>query len=755
MKVQTKILLLLLVVCALFGGGLAALRIRERAKFRSMALENAREREKFFDEFLKRLGEPLQTLAQDDTYSDGLVHAVGTNDTAWLKANIDEDKLTSFSADAIWVCHADQSWCYSLNRLDADDDLKFIPIPAAAFNLLENKRLMHFYVTTPAGLFFEIQAATIHPSNDNLRRTQPQGYFFAGRLWSHRAVQRMSSDTGNFVHLQIPPFPAATNEDEDTSSGIITFSRLLPGWDGKAIARLFIRNNSDIIIALTQASNQLLWLLVGFAVFAILLLTVSLMRWVSRPLQLISRTLATDHLGPLDKLRGDQSEFGGISRMIREFFGQREKLIAEINERKSTQEALRQSGEQLRQAQKMEAVGRLAGGVAHDFNNLLTAILGYAELLANRRDLDATARQNIETIQKAGKQAAAVTHQLLAFSRKQVLQPRVIDLGELVHDFEKILRRVIGEHIDLVTETAPGGSRVKADPNQLEQVILNLGVNARDAMPKGGKLTIRTDTVSLDAAAARRQAPDLEPGRYVCLEVSDTGHGMTEEVKSRIFEPFYTTKGPGKGTGLGLATVYGVVKQSGGTVSVESAPGLGCVFRVLLPEDDGEVEDARPKSAAPTHTPATRADTVLIVEDEEIVRELVCQVLSARGYDVLCAAHGAEALQMSDEHQGKIALLITDVVMPQMGGLELSRIIAERRPETRVLFVSGYSESDMNEQGILTPDADFMEKPFTPQALTRKVREVLHPTTVLVNADRDGNKLDAPARDGAAFTARP
>ena len=755
MKVQTKILLLLLVVGVLFGGGLAALRLRERAKFRRIALENARERKDFFGDFLKHRGEPLQTLAQDDTYSDDLVHAIGANDTAWIKNNINEGTLTAFNADAVWVCHADQSWCYSLNRLDADDDLKFIPIPAAAFNLLENKRLMNFFVTTPAGRLLEIQAATIHPSNDNLRRTQPQGYFFAGRLWSHEAARLISRDTDNIVHLQIPPFPAATDEEEDAASGIVTFSRLLNGWDGKPVARLLVSDHSDIIIALTESSRQLLWLLVGFAVFAILLLTVSLMRWVSRPLHLISRTLETEHLGPIDKLRGDQSEFGGISRMIREFFHQKEKLVAEINERKSTQEALRQSGEQLRQSQKMEAVGRLAGGVAHDFNNLLTAILGYAELLANRRDLDSTARQNIETIQKAGKQAAAVTHQLLAFSRKQVLQPRVIDLGDLVHDFEKILRRVIGEHITLVTEAAPGGARVKADPNQLEQVILNLGVNARDAMPKGGKLTIRTSAVFLDLAAARQQAADLEPGQYVCLEVSDTGHGMTEEVKSRIFEPFYTTKGPGKGTGLGLATVYGVVKQSGGSVSVESAPGMGCIFRVFLPEDDGEVEDTRPKTAAPTHTPATRADTVLIVEDEEVVRDLVCTVLSARGYDVLCAPNGAEALEMSDAHQGKIALLITDVVMPQMGGLELSRIIAERRPDTRVLYVSGYSESDMNEQGILAPDADFMEKPFTPQALTRKVREVLHPTTVLVNANQDGNKLDAPLRDGAAFTARP
>jgi two-component system cell cycle sensor histidine kinase/response regulator CckA len=453
----------------------------------------------------------------------------------------------------------------------------------------------------------------------------------------------------------------------------------------------------------------------------------SVVSWVSRPLRLISQTLKTEQVGPIRKLRGNKSEFGGLSKLIQEFFDQRASLIAEITERKSTQEALRASEEQLRQSQKMEAVGRLAGGIAHDFNNLLTVILGYSELLASTPNLAPASKQSVEMIQKAGRQAAAVTHQLLAFSRKQMLQPRIIDLNALLTDFEKILRRVIGEHIELKTHPDADSSRVKADPNQIEQVILNLGVNARDAMPKGGRMLIRTANVEFDTAAARAQAPDLSPGCYVLLEVSDTGQGMTDEVKSRIFEPFFTTKEPGKGTGLGLATVYGVVKQSGGSLTVESSSGRGSTFRIYLPQQDGEIEDARPKTVAPVEATRKMAETILVVEDEEIVRDLVCQILSDYGYNVLCAANGTEALEMGACYAGKIKLLITDVVMPEIGGIELARKICAERPDIKVLYVSGYSESDISEQGILEAELEFLEKPFTPHLLLRKVREVLNP----------------------------
>lgn len=723
MRVQSKIFLLLVGIVALFVGGLGLIKSRERDKFVEIARERTLERSRSFDEFLARKGEPLEMLAKDYTYWDAMVRAIRSGDSAWVGQNVNDATWVSSGAHALWIYKPDRTLFYSADRLYSGNQLHEIPLPPAVFDKLTQERLMYFFLQAPEGIM-EIRAATVHPSTDSWRQTPPQGYFFAGRLWSNELIKQLGRESNNFVRFASPNEPAAPAQDEQ--DGIVNITRVLRGWDGAPIARLVISNESDTIKQLNRSSQQLVALLILFAVVVLVLLTVSLTRWVSRPLGLLSQTLETENLQLLDEV-GVQNgkEFAGLAKLIREFFNQRASLIAEINERKIAQEALRHSGEQLRQAQKMEAVGRLAGGVAHDFNNLLTAILGYAELLSAKTDLDPASQQNVQMIRKAGQQAAAVTHQLLAFSRKQILQPRVLDLNALVTDFEKILRRVIGEHIDLRTRPQADCGRVKADPNQLEQVILNLGVNARDAMPKGGRLTICTENVHLDAEGARRQAIDLPPGEYVLLAVSDTGSGMDEEVKSRIFEPFFTTKGPGKGTGLGLATVYGVVKQSGGAVAVESAPGEGCTFRVYLPLEAGEVDDVRPK-AAPEVAPApVPADTVLVVEDEEIVRELVCQVLSGQGYRVLCAGNGVDALELSRKHQGPIRLLITDVVMPQIGGLELSRMLTAQRPDTQVLFVSGYSEDDISEHGILDPDLEFLEKPFTPQALTRKVSELL------------------------------
>ena len=743
MKVQTKILLLLTVLVAVFAGGLLWIKGREYAKFRDIARARTEESQRAFDNALARQGERLETFAKDSTYSDAMVRAIANDDKLWINQTIDETAWARSGAHAVWVYQPDHNLLYSANQLYADN-LRDVPLPPAAFDALERQRYMHFFLRVPQGVM-EICAATVHPSDDSWRQTPPQGFFFTGQLWSngeHGIVGEVGRGSGNAVRLlQTAARPVSNDAADDAVDGVITFAHSLDGWDKNPVAWLLVRNESDTVKALNRANEQLLILFVAFAFVLLLVLGGSVVRWVSRPLRLISQTLKTEHLSPIRNLRGERGEFGGLARLIQEFFGQRESLLNEIAERKQAQEALRQSADQLRQAQKMEAVGRLAGGVAHDFNNLLTAILGYSELLGARRDLDETSRQNVEMIQKAGRQAAAVTHQLLAFSRKQILQPRVIDLNALVTDFEKILRRVIGEHIDLSTRATAENGRVRADPNQLEQVILNLGVNSRDAMmPGGGQLIIRTANVTLDADAARRIAADLSAGPYVLLEVADTGHGMDEEIKSRIFEPFFTTKGPGKGTGLGLSTVYGVVKQSGGGLMVESAPGAGCTFRVYLPQEAGELEEARPKTVAPMQAPARRAETVLVVEDEEIVRELVCAVLKDSGYDVLCANNGIEALQLSEEHAGEIKLMITDVVMPQLGGLELARRLMLLRPHTKVLYVSGYSEDDMSEQGIVASELEFLEKPFTPLALTRKVREMLQPT--------------AHTRDGAS-TVRP
>jgi PAS domain S-box-containing protein len=393
-----------------------------------------------------------------------------------------------------------------------------------------------------------------------------------------------------------------------------------------------------------------------------------------------------------------------------------EVIAQDVTERRALEE-------QFRQAQKMEAVGRLAGGVAHDFNNLLMVVSGYTEVLLERTDRDNPLYPKIEAIQQAADRATTLTRQLLAFSRKQLLELKVVDVNSIVSDMERLLRPLIGEDIELITRLATDLGRTRADAGQIEQVIMNLVVNSKDAMPEGGKLTIQTANVNLDDDL-RREYSYIQPGPYVMLSVSDDGHGMDKETQARIFEPFFTTKEKGKGTGLGLSTVYGIVKQSGGYVFVNSEVERGTTFRIYLPR----VEDAaEPLGQVRTAQAASGgSETVLLVEDEESVRQLVRETLEAKGYQVLEADQGEVALRIASSHQDAIHMLITDVMMPGMSGRELARQLSASHPQTKVLFLSGYTEDAILHQGGLDPGTAFLQKPFTLQALSRKVREVLN-----------------------------
>jgi PAS domain S-box-containing protein len=382
----------------------------------------------------------------------------------------------------------------------------------------------------------------------------------------------------------------------------------------------------------------------------------------------------------------------------------------------------RQLEEQLRQAQKMEAVGQLAGGIAHDFNNLLTAIIGNAELVQHDLPAGSTSFDDLTEIRQAADRAAALTRQLLAFSRKQVLQPRILDLNQLITGVERMLRRLLAENIETRLDLAANLGFVHADPGQIEQVLLNLVVNARDAMPDGGKLVIGTADVELDHAYAADHV-GVTPGRHVMLAVTDNGAGMDEQTQAHLFEPFFTTKGPDKGTGLGLSTVHGIVQQSGGSVAVTSQVGRGTTFKVYLPvAEDGLGPAPEPSPETPL---ARGTETILLVEDARAVRALAGRVLAAAGYSVLEAGDGAAAEVLAARHDGPIHLLLTDVVMPGLSGSQLAQRIAALRPRIRVLYMSGYTDDAIVHMDVLAKGIPFLEKPFAPEALTRKVREVL------------------------------
>jgi len=445
-------------------------------------------------------------------------------------------------------------------------------------------------------------------------------------------------------------------------------------------------------------------------------------RWPNVPFIFVSGSIGEEQA--VETLKGGATDYVLKDRPAR--LGPAiKRALAEAREIAKREEAEQEKAKleaQLRQAQKMEAVGQLAGGVAHDFNNLLFVVNGRADLALRRLKPGDPLREQLEIIRGAGERAAALTRQLLAFSRRQVLQPKVLDLNGIVANLSKMLHRLIREDIALTTALDPALKPTKADPGQVEQVLMNLVVNARDAMPKGGKLVIGTANVELDETFCRLH-DGARPGHYVALSATDTGSGMDAAVKTRIFEPFFTTKKQGEGTGLGLATVYGIVKQSGGYIEVESEVGKGTTFRIYLPRAEESAQAER--AAAPVPETRRAKETILLAEDLDAVRDVVRELLEAQGYKVLAARQGVEALAFAEQHKGPLQLLLTDVVMPEMSGPELAQRLCRLRPEMKVLFMSGYTDQSIADEGALGSGSNYIQKPVSAEELARKLRELL------------------------------
>ncbi len=483
----------------------------------------------------------------------------------------------------------------------------------------------------------------------------------------------------------------------------------MENWAAAAHQRAISRQNTAIVSA-----SVLMALLLGAG-----LLWARAAHHGQRELQSVNEKLELE----IGERRRAEQDLQAAHDQLEERVRERTAQLAQVNQVLETELSERQKLEaQLMQSHKMEAVGRLAGGIAHDFNNLLMIISGHTELLTDSGTLQPAEAKSAARIQEAAQRAAKLTKQLLAFSRKQVLQAKVVDLNVVVTEIEQMLRRLIGENIELTCIKGEEIGRVKADPGQIEQVIMNLAVNARDAMPRGGKLLIRTTNFDVDTAYARRH-PGMRPGAYVVLEVSDNGIGMDADTQLHIFEPFFTTKEKGRGTGLGLATTYGIVKQSNGYVAVESAPDQGSLFRIFLPRVEDAVELAR--------APQTRGElprgveTILLVEDENPLRLLTRDFLEQSGYHVLDAPNGADALDVARHFRGPIHLLLTDVIMPGMSGPELAAKLRLERPDTRVVYISGYTDDALESHGLSEQGASFLAKPFTREEILRRVRDQL------------------------------
>jgi two-component system, cell cycle sensor histidine kinase and response regulator CckA len=846
-RVQNKILLLVVLIAFAMIVGLYLLKQAEQKKLELLLLDRKNESAILLDKVIELHSKSLQTLAYDYTYWDEMVAFVKNGNEKWAKENI-VAALPSYNAEVAWIYRKDLSLVYSTNRINATN-LTELPITTTIIKEIVLKgHLYHFFLLTNNGLM-EISGASIHPSDDEARKTPPQGYFFVGRLWNQKYLEEISLFTAGQIRL-LPPGQEKSEEIAERSN-VFTINNIktLQTWDGSPLMNVCSRNEAVIAKALSAQTDIQFQISIIFSIIIVISIFFILYRSVNRPLRVISQSLEKNNPKYINKLQKEKSEFGNLAVLMAEFFSQKGKLETEITERKQVEEqfkesysllsatlnstadgilvvdhsgkisgfnnrfvnlwkipddiitsrddnralafvldqlkdpdifitkvrdlyehpeeesfdvlefkdgriferfslpqriedrtvgrvwsfrdvterkraeeALKRSEDKARHSQKMETIGTLAGGIAHDFNNILAIIMGHASLLELMKDKPDKSNRSIDAIKKVVNRGAGLVSQILTFARKSDIKVEQTNINTIIQDLVDMLQQTFPKTIKFNVQLSSDISFITADHNQIHQALLNISINARDFMPHGGTLSFRTKVV--ENKEMQQLFPDASEKKYLCVLVADTGIGMDEETKKRIFEPFFTTKEFGKGTGLGLATVYGILQGHRGFIDTESKIGVGTTFYLYFPLNPTEIGLDKLDQSSETIIKGG-IETIMVVEDEEMLLELIKEILESNGYKVLTASDGVEGVNVYSAHKDKISLVITDMGLPKLSGYDMFKKLKQINPKVSVIFASGFLEPNIISEMYKAGAKEFIQKPYEPTDILKKIRYVI------------------------------
>jgi two-component system, cell cycle sensor histidine kinase and response regulator CckA len=827
--------------------GLYFLRLADKKKINLLLLDRKNETAVLLDKVMGLYSKSLYTMSYDYTYWDEMVHFVNNVNQKWAQENI-ATPMPTYNVDVAWIYWKDLSLIYTTNRIGAKNLSKLPLVTENIQRIVSKGNFYHFFLKTSSGLM-EISGASIHPSNDEARKTPPQGYFFIGRLWNEKYLEELASFTNSKIHL-IPPGQDTMDEKiEKSDFFVIKNIRVLRGWDSSSVMSICSINEAVMAKELNNQTDTQFIVSIMFSMVILISVSFILFRTFNRPLKAISGSLANNNPDFIKDLQNEKTEFGELAVMMTEFFSQKEKLVKEISDRKhaedqlkesysllraawdsttdgilvvdqsgkitgfnkrfkalweipedillsgddnraldfvlaqlkdpdifikkvrelyanpeaesfdvlefkdgkiferysipqriegrtvgrvwsfrdvterrQTEEALKRSEEKARHSQKMETVGTLAGGIAHDFNNILSIIMGYTSFLERTKNEPEKSIRSIDIIKKAVNRGAGLVNQILTFARKTDIIVESTNINTIIVDLVDLLQQTFPKTIKFNLDLDSNISAVTGDHNQIHQALLNITINARDAMPHGGSISFKTKVV--ENKEIRQLFPDASEKKYICISVADTGVGMNEETKKRIFEPFFTTKEFGKGTGLGLATAYGILQGHRGFIEVESQLSVGTTFYLYFPISPEDAEPNKPFKSLETELKGG-TETILVVEDEEMLRELIQEVLVSSGYKVLTASDGLEGLNVYTVGKNQISLVLTDMGLPKLSGYDMFMKMKQIDPGVNVIFASGFLEPKTISEMYKAGAKEFVQKPYDANDIIKKIRFVI------------------------------